>query len=114
MEKMIEKEVDGALHMLLHCAFKDKEYVTQTQQYEIVYRYILSLETKLEEKDKVIDEILNNPFFTNECPYSLIGYEFIQKLCDCDNCEEEYKKCWLKYFENKVLERGKNSANIAN
>lgn len=69
------------------------------------------LQHQLEEKDKVINEILNNPFFTNECPYSLIGYEFIHELCDCDNCEEDYKKCWLKYFENKVLERGKNGKN---
>ena len=55
--KTIEKEIDDALHMLLHCALKDKEYVTQRQQYEIVYRYILSLEEKIREKDNVIYEI---------------------------------------------------------
>ena len=66
------------------------------------------LQCKLEEKDKVINEILNHPFFTNECPYSSIGDGFVQELCDCDNCQEDYKKCWIKYFKNEILERGKN------
>lgn len=66
------------------------------------------LQCKLEEKDKIIDEILNHPFFTNECPYSSIGDGFVQELCDCDNCQEDYKKCWIKYFKNEILERGKN------
>ena len=66
------------------------------------------LREQLEEKDKIIDEILNHPFFTNECPYSSIGDGFVQELCDCDNCQEDYKKCWIKYFKNEILERGKN------
>ena len=72
------------------------------------YTQINILEMQLEEKDKIIDEMLNNPFFTGDCPYSLIGDGFIQELCDCDNCEDDYKKCWVKYFKNKILERGKN------
>ena len=66
------------------------------------------LKHQLEEKDKVIDEILNHPFFTSECPCSSIGDGFVQELCDCDNCQEDYKKCWIKYFKNEILERGKN------
>ena len=73
-----------------------------------IEKYILDLERKLGEKDKIIDEILNHPFFTNECPYSSIGDGFVQELCDCDNCQEDYKKCWIKYFKNEILERGKN------
>ena len=64
------------------------------------------LKCKLEEM--IIDEILNHPFFTNECPYSSIGDGFVQELCDWDNCQEDYKKCWIKYFKNEILERGKN------
>ena len=59
------------------------------------------LKNKLEEKDKLIDEILNYPFFISDCPYSLIGDGFVQELCDCDNCQDDYKKCWLKYFEER-------------
>ena len=66
------------------------------------------LQQQLEEQNKMINEILNNTFFANECPYSLIGDGFTQELCDCDNCEDNYKKCWIKYFKNKILERGKN------
>lgn len=38
------KEVDDALHMLLHCALKDTEFETQKQQFEIVNAYIKQLE----------------------------------------------------------------------
>ena len=69
---------------------------------------IYTLQHQLEEKNKVIDEILNHPFFTNECPYSSVGDGFVQELCDCDNCQDNYKKCWLTYFENKILERSKD------
>lgn len=49
------KEIEDALHMLLHCALKDKEYTTQKGQFTIVRKYIEQLEQALNE----IKEIIN-------------------------------------------------------
>ena len=76
---------------------------------------ITNLETvlhQLEEKDKVIDVMLD--YISNDdCPASVcwLNENFnneIKKLCNCENCQDDYKKCWLKYFENEILERSKN------
>ena len=65
----------------------------------------------IELKDKVIDEAME--YFIEDCPYSIAfkdeeEYKKVQNLCNCENCQDDYKKCWLKYFENEILERGKN------
>ncbi len=64
----------------------------------------------LEEKDKIIDKILTSGCFENECPLSIVfdtpalSQKKIEKMCNCDNCKDTYKKCWLKYFKNKIKE----------
>ena len=73
----------------------------------------LDLYKKLEEKNKIIDEILNHDYcFPYECPLEAINnddiQDIIEKICNCDNCKDDKKNCWLKYFKNKVKERGKN------
>ena len=40
----MNKEIEDALHMLLHCSLKDTEYETQVEQYKIVRNYITNLE----------------------------------------------------------------------
>ena len=47
------KEVNDALHMLLHCSLKDTEYETQKQQFQIVNAYI----KQLEEENKELLEV---------------------------------------------------------
>lgn len=44
VEEVDNKEVTDALHMLLHCALKDKEYETQKEQFYIVNNYLKELE----------------------------------------------------------------------
>lgn len=44
LEEIDNKEARDALHMLLHCALKDKEFETQKEQFYIVLRYIKKLE----------------------------------------------------------------------
>lgn len=57
IEKTLKnKEVSDALHMLLHCSLKDKEYETQVGQFHIIADYI----KELEEKNKNKSNILNN------------------------------------------------------
>ena len=56
----------------------------------------------LEQKDKIIDlmlnEITNNAI--NTCPLEDYNYDL-----DCENkCNDNYKECWKQYFENKVKE----------
>lgn len=53
---MIEKEVSDALHVLLHCALKDKEYETQKEQFSFVYDYIFKLENNWNELKKFVEE----------------------------------------------------------
>lgn len=48
----MNKEVEDALHMLLHCSLKDTEYETQFEQFKIVYDYITNLEEELYKKNK--------------------------------------------------------------
>ena len=48
MFEIKNKEVDDALHMLLHCSLKDYEYKTQKEQFDIIHDYIKELENKVE------------------------------------------------------------------
>lgn len=43
-EEVDSKEVNDALHMLLHCSLKDTEYETQKEQFELINYYIKQLE----------------------------------------------------------------------
>ena len=53
------KEVNDALHMLLHCTLKNTEYETQKQQFQIVNAYIKQLE---EENNNMSEKYLvDNP-----------------------------------------------------
>ena len=54
------------------------------------------------ERDKIIDlmadEITNN--IVSICPLENYNYDL-----DCENrCNDNYKECWKKYFENKARE----------
>ena len=40
----MNKEIEDALHTLLHCSLKDTEYETQVEQYKIVRNYITNLQ----------------------------------------------------------------------
>ena len=64
-----------------------------------------------ENGNKLIDTILESDIFMNECPLSFdyvdnsiynkaknIFYENAGEYCE-NNCNDCYKKCWLKYFE---------------
>jgi uncharacterized protein (UPF0335 family) len=53
----INKEVEDALHMLLHCSLKDKEYETQKDQFRIVHEYIEKLETACQDCRKDFNDL---------------------------------------------------------
>jgi len=60
--------------------------------------YIEYLEKENKQKDEIIDEILSYGIFEGDCPCSISGEE----LDCCENCQDDYKKCWLKYFKEKI------------
>lgn len=51
----MSKEIEDALHMLLHCSLKDTEYETQFEQYKIVRNYITNLQ---KEKDTLYNALI--------------------------------------------------------
>lgn len=59
--------------------------------------------------ETMVDIILDEPWFTEECPLSCSPEGEIENriihICGCYNdgynCEN-YKECWLKYFERKI------------
>ena len=52
----MNKEIEDALHTLLHCSLKDTEYETQVEQYKIVRKYI----TNLQQENKKYKEVIDN------------------------------------------------------
>ena len=78
------------------------------------YCYSLPVETtkavikELERLNNIIDTMLEFSFFKEECPLNF-GFEdekeekaqdvfYEDDYCE-ENCNDIYKKCWLKYFE---------------
>lgn len=55
----MNKEIEDALHMLLHCSLKDTEYETQVEQYKIVRKYITNLQQESKKQKEVIDKATN-------------------------------------------------------
>ena len=79
--------------------------------------YIKQLQQENKQLKDLIDTILNFSFFKEECPlnFSFEDNSKEDKAQDvfyedeyCENaCNDDYRKCWLKYFEKmQELERG--------
>ena len=89
-------------------------------QIEVYEQLIEQLQKENKQLKNLLDIILNFSFFKEECPLNFsfednskedksqsIFYE--DQWCE-NNCNDNYKDCWLKYFEKmQELERdGKN------
>ena len=85
---------------------------------------ISARETLCEEYEQLINTILNFSFFKEECPLSF-EFEYNSKedkaqnifytdeYCE-NNCNDNYKDCWLKYFKELQKAKGdvKNENNV--
>ena len=85
-----------------------------------IQTYDILLKANVEENKQLkdlIDTILNFPFFKEECPLNF-GFEdkskedeaqsvfYEDEWCE-NNCNDNYKDCWLKYFKKlQELEQG--------
>ena len=77
------------------------------------------LEQALDENKKLINTILNFSFFKEECPLNF-GFEdnskedeaqsifYEDEWCE-NNCNDNYKDCWLKYFKKLQELEGSDS-----
>lgn len=80
------------------------------------------LEQALDENKKLINTILNFSLFKEECPLDF-GFEdnskedkaqnifYNTEYCE-NNCNDNYKDCWLKYF--KELQKAKGDVKNEN
>lgn len=81
------------------------------------------LKKENEQLKNLIDTILNFSFFKEECPLNF-GFEnntnedksqsifYEDEWCE-NNCDDNYKGCWLKYFKKlQELEQGSDSNEI--
>lgn len=118
----MNKEVSDALHMLLHCALKDKEFETQKEQFHIVYDYIEKLEAKLnntvtrkkyrQTKKTLKGQIKKLNAVIDEMAEYINNLDIDEDICmknvaNTELCNEEYsncKECIKKYFY-KAAER---------
>lgn len=94
MKKMREKNVDDALHMLLHCALKDKEYDTQREQFYIVHDYIKQLEKK-DRESKKIKGVLENALYLSRRKYNNDKIKYRKKYKKERDILIEFEK-WLE------------------
>lgn len=77
---------------------------------------ISARETLCEEYEQLINTILNFDFFKEECPLNF-GFEtnseedkaqkifYNDEYCE-NNCNDNYKECWLKYFKELRKTKG--------
>ena len=85
---------------------------------------ISARETLCEEYEQLINTILNFSFFKEECPLNFSFEDnskedkaqnifYTDEYCE-NNCNDNYKDCWLKYFKELQKAKGdvKNENNV--
>ena len=93
----MNKEIDDALHMLLHCSLKDTEYETQREQFEFIYKYIENLEEEKQELKKQLEELKKQ---LEEFRLDIINGEPYIKLKTVTNQQKEF----IKFLEDNYKE----------
>ena len=87
----------------------DKMYENYSSEIERMQKCIDELHQENKQLKDLIDTILNFSFFKEECPLNF-GFEnntnenkaqsifYEDEWCE-NNCNDNYKDCWLKYFK---------------
>lgn len=105
----------------------DEEYGCSYTKLEELHDFYFKKYCDLKKENKqlknLIDIILNFSFFKEECPLNF-GFEnntnedksqsvfYEDEWCE-NNCNDNYKDCWLKYFKKlQELEQGSDSNEI--
>ena len=86
---------------------------------ELLVWTIKEREKEIERLNNIINTMLDFNFFKEECPLNF-GYTekcdeekaqdvfYENDYCE-ENCNDDYKKCWLKYFERLQELKGSDS-----
>lgn len=95
-------------------------YETRCNVTKEIIEEIEQLQQENKQLKDLIDTILNFSFFKEECPLNF-GFEnstnedksqsifYEDEWCE-NNCNDNYKDCWLKYFKKlQELEQGSDS-----
>ena len=111
--QQLKKELEYTIGIVEHNRIIN-EHILKERELQI---QISAREEEYRKLEELLNTILNFEFFKNECPLNL-GFEKDtneDKALDvfyedeyCENaCNDDYRKCWLKYFEKmEELERG--------
>ena len=97
---------------------RQTERLKELVPYEVLAPDADEIIEELERLNNIIDTMLEFSFFKEECPLNFgFGDEKEEKAQDVfyeddyceENCNDIYKKCWLKYFEKlqKLKENNK-------
>ena len=103
---MIENDLDKVLNYM-------KRYVENVYEHDseimLNWKDIKLVLEEIERLNNIINTMLDFNFFKEECPLNF-GYTekcdeekaqdvfYEDDYCE-ENCNDDYKKCWLKYFE---------------
>ena len=111
---------DGLKQGIEELQQENKKLNSAIQTYDILLKSNVKENKKLK---NLIDIILNFSFFKEECPLNF-GFEnntnedksqsvfYEDEWCE-NNCNDNYKDCWLKYFKKlQELEQGSDSNEI--
>ena len=91
---------------------RQTEKLKELVPYKVLAPDVDEIIKELERLNNIIDTILDFSFFKEECPLNFGFYDKKEEKAQdvfyeddyCEkNCNDIYKKCWLKYF-NKLKE----------
>lgn len=120
-------------NILKKCKLYDEEYETFLKEneymkhiakdFERLQQENKQLQEKIFQLENLVDVILSSYIFENMCPLELFLEKNLKEKkarCifylknDCEkNCDDDFKKCWLKYFKN-LQELENETANNCN
>lgn len=91
----MNKEIEDALHTLLHCSLKDTEYETQFEQYKIVRDYITNLQQENKQLKSILTELeeeLNIAYKELQPGELVIGQDILKNIQTLiQELKEKYK-----------------------
>lgn len=113
---------DYKQNKLMNCSDFEKFCIQHCKDIEELLEENLELEQALDENKKLINTILNFSFFEEECPLNFSFKDnskedkaqnifYNDEYCE-NNCNDNYKDCWLKYF--KELQKAKGDVKNEN
>ena len=112
---MSEEERQAIIHLLdkqaryEYCIKNNISFSDEDYEAYIIRQSMINKDKEVERLNNIINTMLDFNFFKEECPLNF-GYTekcdeekaqdvfYEDNYCE-ENCNDDYKKCWLKYFK---------------